>query len=134
MRKAKVDRIFEEKNDNLSEWMSEDYEGQLALDVVETEDEIIIQAPIAGVKPSDLSISVVDNVLTIKGERKKEWEAKSENYLIQECYWGKFARSFELPDGCDIEKAKASLKAGILTIRIPKTAAKKVKNIPVNEI
>ncbi|MBM2820612.1 MAG: hypothetical protein HW405_372 [Candidatus Berkelbacteria bacterium] len=113
-----------------SDWM-EDYEGQLAVDVYQTDDSVILKAPIAGVKPEDLEISITDEVVTIRGERKEEGEITRENYLCQECYWGSFSRAYVLPVEVIGDKAQAALKNGILTITIPKQEKTKVKTIEV---
>lgn len=129
---AKISKIFQEKpEDEKEDWLSE-HEGQLALDAYQDEDSVIIKAPIAGVKPENLEVSIVDNTLTIKGERKLEVEVKSEDYLAQECYWGAFSRQLSLPPGCDTEKAKAILKNGVLTITIPKEAKSKTKVLKIS--
>lgn len=113
-----------------SDWM-QDYEGQLAIDAYETDDSIVVKAPIAGVKPEDLEISITDEAVSIKGKRKEEHEIVRDNYLAQECYWGSFSRVYNLPIAVDSEKAKASLKHGILTIKIPKLEKSKRKIITV---
>src|SRR3989304_9312003 len=96
------------------DWM-EDYEGQLAIDVYQTDNDVIIKAPIAGVRREDLEISITDEVVNIKGERKENETIIRENYLAQECYWGSFSRSYSLAVPVASEKASASLKNGILT-------------------
>jgi len=113
-----------------SDWMEES-EGQLAVDVFQTDDDVVLKAPIAGVKPEDLEISITDEVVTIKGERKEAEEVARENYLCQECYWGGFARAYALPVAVVGDKAQASLKNGILTIKIPKQEKTKAKTIEV---
>ncbi len=123
------DKTITPNNQN-ADWM-EDYEGQLAVDVYQTDDEVILKAPIAGVRTEDLEISITDEVVTIKGERKEQAEIARENYLCQECYWGAFARSYVLPVAVVGDKAQASLKNGILTIKIPKQEKTKVKTIQV---
>jgi HSP20 family protein len=115
---------------NNQDWM-EDYEGQLAIDVYQTEDDVILKAPIAGVKPEDLEISITDEVINVKGERKLIDEISRENYFAQECYWGAFSRSYILPVAVSSEKATASLKNGILTITIPKQEKTKTKMIEI---
>lgn len=115
---------------NTQDWM-EEYEGQLAIDVFQTDDEIVLKAPIAGVKPEDLEISITDEVINIKGERKEISEVARENYFAQECYWGAFSRSYILPIAVSSEKATASLKNGILTIKIPKEEKSKTKTIEI---
>lgn len=113
-----------------SDWM-QDYEGQLAIDAYETDDSVVVKAPIAGVKPEDLEISITDEAVSVKGQRKEENEIVRDNYLAQECYWGNFSRTYNLPIAVDSEKAKASLKHGILTIKIPKLEKSKRKIIKV---
>jgi HSP20 family protein len=112
------------------DWMQE-YEGQLAIDAYQTDDSVVVKAPIAGVKPDELEISITDDAVTIKGERKEERELTKDNYLCQECYWGSFSRMFSLPIAVDSEHAKAALKNGILTITIPKLEKSKKKIIKV---
>jgi HSP20 family protein len=114
------------------EWFSE-YEGQLAIDAYQTDDAYIIKAPIAGVKKEDLDVNITETTVTIKGSRKESEEIKKENYIAQECYWGSFTRSFQIPKGADTEKATAVLKNGILTIKIPKEAQSKAKSIDIKD-
>jgi len=111
---------------------AEDYEGQLAIDVYQTNNAIVVQAPIAGVTTQDLEVSVSDEMVSIKGERKPPKDVKRENYLCQECYWGSFSRSYLLPVAVDISKAKADLKDGVLTITIPKQEASKTKILKIS--
>lgn len=113
-----------------ADWM-EDYEGQLAIDAYQDDDNIVIKAPLAGVSPEDLEISITDETITIKGERKEQSEIQRENYLAQECYWGAFSRSYVLPIPVVSDKAQAALKNGILTITIPKQEKTKVRTIEI---
>ena len=115
---------------NREEWISE-YEGQLTLDVYQTKDNVVIKSTIAGVKSEDLDITIANDMVTIKGERKKEEEAKEENYFYQECYWGSFSRSIILPVDIDVEGVEADLKDGILTVILPKAAKAKTKKIKI---
>jgi len=116
-----------------SEW-AEEYEGQLAIDVYQTGNEVVIKAPIAGVKPEDIDISINDDVVTVKGSRKQEKEIKQDDYYCQECYWGAFSRSVILPVGVASEKAKATFKDGILTVTLPKASAARSKKIRVRSL
>ena len=106
-------------------------EGQLAIDVYETPAEIVIKSTIAGAKPADLDVGIEDNTVNIRGSRHNEENIKGENYLYQECYWGTFSRSIILPTEVDSDKAEASLKDGVLTIRIPKIVREKEKKIKI---
>jgi len=105
-------------------------EGQLAIDVYQTETELIIQSAIAGVKPEDLDISMERDILTIKGNRQKPFEENGD-YFTQECYWGPFSREVILPVEIDPDRAEAAMKDGILTIRIPKLLREKRRSIKV---
>jgi HSP20 family protein len=107
------------------------YEGQLALDVYQTDTDVIVKAPIAGVKPEDLEVSITDEIVTIKGQRKEETKIEKENYFAQECYWGAFSRTFALPVAVDADKATAVLKDGILTLTIPKAEKAKTKIVKI---
>lgn len=106
-------------------------EGQLAVDAYQTENEVVINAPIAGVNPHDLEIGITDEVITIKGERRRSENVNPENYFTQECYWGPFTRSYLLPVAIESDLAQATLKNGILTIVVPKLAKSKTKFIKV---
>lgn len=117
-------------NQPQQDWLEES-EGQLAIDVYQTENDIVLKAPIAGVAREDLEISITDEVINIKGERKATDEAPKENFFAQECYWGAFSRSYVLPIAVDSEKASATLKNGILTITIPKLEKTKTKTIEI---
>lgn len=105
-------------------------EGKLMVDVYETSSDIVVQAAIAGVKPEDFDISVEDDMLEIKGSRKNPEETKSKrNYFFQECYWGPFSRKIILPREVDDSQIKASIKEGILTVKIPKLEKETKKRI-----
>lgn len=113
------------------DWLS-DFEGQLAVDAYETGKELIIKAPVAGVAADHLDIQVTDNQVTIKGQREDSHQLDAENYYLQECYWGSFSRSFELPFPVDSKKAKASVKDGLLSIRLPKDEKAQAKKLTVD--
>jgi HSP20 family protein len=98
----------------------ESSDGQLALDVYQTQDDIVILAPIAGVKLEDMNVSVTDDVLTIKGKRSLNIDIPDENYYTQECFWGDFSRSIVLPASVNTNKISANFKDGVLKIEIPK--------------
>lgn len=98
----------------------EETEGQLAVDIYQTDTEFIITAPIAGVSKEAVTITVSDDVLTIHGTRVPPEEIPPESYLTHECFWGNFARSIVLPETVDTTNIQATFKNGVLTIRIPK--------------
>lgn len=110
---------------------SQDYEGQLTIDVYQTPGEIVIKSTIAGVRPEDLDVNINNDMLTVKGIRKNDARVKPEDYYYQECYWGPFSRSVILPVDVETENIKAELKNGILTIILPKASKAKTKTILV---
>jgi len=108
--------------------------GQLAIDVYETDEEIVVQAPIAGVKAEDLDISIENDMLIIKGYREKPLEpAGGKNYFYEECYWGPFIRKVILSEEVDASRAEAALKEGVLTLRAPKIERSGKRKIMVKE-
>jgi HSP20 family protein len=115
---------------NGEEWMS-DFEGQLNIDMYQTKDNVIIKSTIAGVKPEDIDITVANDMVTIKGARRKEENIAQDDYFYQECYWGNFSRSVIIPVDIDSEQIEADLKDGILTVIIPKAAKAKTKKVRV---
>lgn len=116
------------------EWLGGDYdEGQLSIDVFQTNDSLVVKSTIAGVKPGDIDISINNDMLTIRGRRKIQEEISEENYLIKECYWGGFSRSIILPLEVEVEKVEAALDSGILTVILPKAKNAKQFSIKVKE-
>jgi len=116
---------IEQKDD----WL--DSEGELTVDVYQTDKEIVIQSAIAGIEPEDLDISIEKDMVTITGKREKEFEEKERNYFYQECYWGRFSRKIILPAEVNSSKISASMKNGILCIRIPKIEGKRKTKVSV---
>ncbi len=111
------------------EWFEQ--EGELAVDVFQTDTDIIIQSTIAGVKPEELDLSIKDDMVTISGERQSPSEEEEKSYFYQECYWGPFSRQIILPEEVDFNQAEATMKDGIFTLRMPKLERKKVRKIKV---
>ena len=122
-----------------SDWLGEEdaeaVEGQLAVDVYQTKENVVIKAPIAGVDPRNLEVAIAEDVVTIRGERVEESVVSKEDYYVAECYWGAFSRSIIMPVSVNADKAEASLKNGVLTIKLPQTpeAQAKVRKIAVKE-
>jgi len=117
-----------------TDWLEEDYSGQLAVDVYQDKDNIIIKSTIAGVKPEHLDISINNDMVTIRGKREKEHEVAEEDCFYRECYWGGFSRSIILPQEIKVDKVQANLKNGILTLTLPKASkTNRVKVIKVKE-
>ena len=113
---------------------NEPQEGQLAVDVYETNSEIVVESIIGGVNSGDINISVLENVLTIKGIRQKSADASENvNYFVSECFWGNFSRSIILPCEVDADAVKAVIKKGVLKIILPKLVGGKTKKIIIEE-
>ena len=124
--------IEQENNSFSRSQQQEDGEGQLTIDVYQTENDIIVKSTIAGVKPEDLDVSISNDMLTIHGERRQEEEISEKNYYYQECYWGGFSRSIILPVEIQPDKVDASLKNGVLKIILPKAKKSKSVSVKVN--
>ncbi|KPJ55234.1 hypothetical protein AMJ47_01795 [Parcubacteria bacterium DG_72] len=107
-------------------------EGQLTVDVFETDKDIIIQSVVAGVDPEDIDISIEKDMVSIKGKRERRVAERVENFFYQECFWGRFTREVVLPSEVDKNKAEASMKNGVLTIRIPKINTTNSKKLNIN--
>lgn len=110
---------------------AEEPEGELAVDVYQTPDAIVVKALVAGVQPNSIDISLTREMLTISGTREDEREVDEENYFQRELYWGSFARTILLPEEVDVDMAEASEKHGILMIRLPKVNRKKQTKLKV---
>jgi HSP20 family protein len=126
-----INRLFNETFDrssgeaNLTTWAP-------AVDIYETEHELVVKADLPDVKPEDLDIRVENNILTIRGERKFEKKVNEDNYLRVERSYGSFSRSFSLANTVNTEAIKADYKDGVLTLVIPKREEAKPKQIKVN--
>jgi len=103
-----------------------------AVDVYETPKEVVVKAPLAGVDPADVQISIENDVLTIKGEAKKESEVEEKNYYRKEVRSGSFFRSVALPSHVSADDANAEYTNGVLKITIPKSPEGKPKTIPIS--
>jgi len=104
-----------------------------AVDIFETENEIMVQAELPGVDRKDLTLNLENNVLTLKGERRFEKETKQENYHRIERSYGAFSRAFSIPAIVDEEKIRADYKEGILKIALPKKEQVKPKQIKIDD-
>lgn len=113
------------------DWGSDGPQGELAVDVYQTADAIVVKAFLAGVQPGAIDISLTREMLTISGERQDEKEAEEDDYFQRELYWGAFSRTILLPEEVDVDLAEASEKHGILMIRLPKINKKKETKLKV---
>lgn len=109
----------------------DDFPGQLAVDVYETEDELVIKARTAGVNKDDLDVSISEGILTISGTLSSGDESEANNWHIQECYWGEFSRTLALPVAVKEDEARAALKDGVLTISFSKVQQEQAKKIQI---
>ena len=122
----------ERKIASQEDWPSSE-EGQLAIDVYQSGEEIVVQSTIGGVKPSDLDIIIENGMVHIKGRRQKTETVEKDSYFIQECHWGAFSRQLVLPSEADPSRAEATLKDGVLTIKIPRIQREKVTKLKIKE-
>lgn len=125
----KMIRTKDEKEGDL--WNDGEPEGQLTVDVYQTPNDIVVESAIAGVAPDDIDVNVTTDSISIRGSRKREKAVRDEDYLYQECYWGKFGRSIILPQEVDPEGAEVRFKNGILTVTLPKANKKKTRKLKV---
>ena len=105
--------------------------GSLAVDMYQTDDEVVVKAAVPGIKAEDVQISVTGDVLTIKGETKEKSEVKEKAYHIREQRWGAFERSVSLPTAVMSDKARAEFEDGVLTVTLPKAESVKPRTITV---
>jgi HSP20 family protein len=126
-----VNRLFETSyrgrgdNSALTTWAP-------AVDIYETENELVLKADLPDVDQKDLDIQIENNMLTIRGERKFDHEVKEDNYLRIERTYGAFSRSFSLPNTVNAEAIKAEYKNGVLRVELPKRAESKPRQVKVN--
>ena len=126
-----INRMFSEgvghagEESNLTPWAP-------AVDIYETENELVIKADLPDVNPQNLDIRVENNILTIRGERKFESKVKEDNYLRVERAYGSFSRSFSLANSVKTDDIKADYQNGVLTLSLPKREEAKPKQIKVN--
>ena len=118
------------------EWANDtdDFPGQLAVDVYETADKLVVKARTAGISKSDLDVSISDNILTISGVLSGGEDEQTTRWHIQECYWGEFSRTIALPVQVreDENSVKAELKDGVLTITFEKEKTEAPKKIAIH--
>ncbi|MBI5644565.1 Hsp20/alpha crystallin family protein [Candidatus Kaiserbacteria bacterium] len=113
------------------DWEQQEETGELAVDVYQTPDAIVVKALVAGVQPQSIDISLTREMLTVSGTRADEKEVEDDSYFQRELYWGSFSRTILLPEEVDVDMAEASEKHGILMIRLPKINKKKQTKLKV---
>lgn len=125
----------EQTETSTTEWGTEEStDGELAVDVYQTGDSIVIQAMVAGVSSDDLSVSVTREMVTIKGKREAPKGITTENYFYQELYWGAFSRTILLPAEVEAEDVEATERHGLLTIKLPKIDKGRVQAIKIKSL
>ena len=109
----------------------EEFLGQLAVDVYETDEKLVVKARTAGVNKEDLDVSISDGILTISGTLSSGDDTDATNWHIQECYWGEFSRTLALPVSVKEDEVDAVLKDGVLTISFNKIKQEQAKRIQI---
>ena len=130
--KREMDRVWDsffeglprKRGEEVGEWLP-------SLDISETKNDLVVKAEIPGIDPKDIDISLANDVLTIKGQKKQEVEEKEEDYHLIERHYGSFARSIRLPKGVQSDKINASYKNGLLRVTLPKSEEAKKKEIKI---
>lgn len=109
-------------------------EGQLSIDIYQDEENVYVVAPIAGVRPEKIEIDLDKDILTVKGEREKNFEASAENYIYKECYWGRFSRSIILPLPVKEREVHAEFQNNVLKITLPKAPEAQKVEIKIKSV
>ncbi len=118
-------------DDAWADGSEDEFPGQLAVDVYETDDQLIVKARTAGVNKEDLDVSISDGILTISGTLSSGDDTEVTNWHIQECYWGEFSRTVALPVPVKEDEVAAVLKDGVLTISFSKVKQEQAKKITI---
>ncbi len=116
---------------NAWEETEDNFPGQLAVDVYETDERLIVKARTAGVNKEDLDVSISDGILTISGTLSSGDDTEATNWHIQECYWGEFSRTLALPVAVKEDEVEAVLKDGVLSIGFTKVKQEQAKKITI---
>ena len=127
---VKESQVFYEKGQIVKVLTDINGDGQLAVNVYQTDNDLVLQTAVAGVKAEELDVIIEDEIITIKGNRPNPLQ-ESGDYFIEECYWGPFSRSIILPVEVRADETSAVLRSGVLTITLPK---RNRSTIPVREI
>ncbi len=112
-------------------WMAPLRSADLAIDMFEKDNEVVVKATLPGIKPEDVDVKITGDTLTIRGESREDNEVKEENYIRKERRYGAFSRAITLPSGLKSDKAEATFENGVLTLTIPKSEEVKPKSIKV---
>ncbi|MBU1046605.1 Hsp20/alpha crystallin family protein [Patescibacteria group bacterium] len=128
-----VDDILDLDNPNsdFSQLTEEEKDGELAFDVIDEGDALVLKTMVAGVKPDDLDITITRDTVTVRGSRHEEREINKESYHQQELYWGSFSRTIKLPTEVDIDRSTAIEKHGLLILNLPKVDKERKSTLSV---
>ena len=132
-RKISVQSSNENEEEEDSKW-KEEQEAELTVDLYQTNSDIIVQTMVAGVLPENLSITITRDMITIRGKREENQSVSSDNFFVQELYWGAFSRTISLPEEVDPEEAEAIEKHGLLIIRLPKIDKNRETKLKIKSI
>jgi len=127
-----VNRLFQDNFPRSRSSQAELASWAPAVDIYETENELVVKADLPDVQEKDIDVRVENNTLTIRGERKFSNEVHEDNYLRIERAYGTFTRSFSLPNTVDTEAIKAEYRNGVLSVRMPKREESKPKQIKIS--
>jgi len=128
-----MDRLFERfLGGSPFDWAGSMEAGLPALDVSETDDQVVVRAELPGIDPKELDVSVTGDLLTVSGEKKSQTEQKRENFYLSERRFGSFQRSVRLPSHVDREAVSANYANGVLTIKLKKQESAKAKKVKIN--
>src|SRR3989344_3042450 len=117
------------------DWLKDNAEeGELAVDVYQTPDAIVVKAMISGVKPEDLNISISREMVTIRGKREEMDAVSNADYFQKELYWGTFSKTILLPAEVEPEEAEAIERHGLLTLHLPKIDRQKIQKLKVKSM
>ena len=128
---ASAPQQTETQSDTNWEDSEDDFPGQLAVDVYETDEQLVVKARTAGVNKEDLDVSISDGILTISGTLSSGDDSAATNWHIQECYWGEFSRTLALPVAVKEDEVAAVLKDGVLSITFAKVKQEQAKKITI---
>ncbi|TSC71956.1 MAG: hypothetical protein G01um101470_453 [Parcubacteria group bacterium Gr01-1014_70] len=106
-------------------------EGQLTVDVYQTPTHIVVQAPMAGVRPEDVDVSINNDMITIRGKRHPKHEIDGDNYYYRELFWGPFSRAILMPSEVDSSRTEASFKNGLLTVKMAKVNKDGIQQVKI---
>ncbi|MFA6158301.1 MAG: Hsp20/alpha crystallin family protein [Candidatus Paceibacterota bacterium] len=128
---SSIEVDLREEETRIGPMEQEESEGELSVDVYQTSNDIVVQTMVAGVKPEDLDINITRDMVTIRGKREEDGEARGQDYFHRELYWGSFSRTIMLPEEIQVEDAEAVEKHGLLTITLPKIDKSKQSKLRV---